>query len=154
MVERNADASQGPRARTTGVVYLLYFLTAMLGELLLNRKLVVYGDAVNLIANAFYVAVTVLFYELLKPVNKRVSLVAALFSLVGCAIAILDLFRLAPSDLSPLLFFGPYCLLAWVSHFSGRPSCLRILGVLMMFAGGGLADLFAAGGCPSFIPLH
>ena len=136
MVERNADASQGPRARTTGVVYLLYFLTAMLGELLLNRKLVVYGDAVNLIANAFYVAVTVLFYELLKPVNKRVSLVAALFSLVGCAIAILDLFRLAPSDLSPLLFFGPYCLL--LGYLIFRSTFLpRILGVLMMFAGVG-----------------
>jgi len=96
MVERSAEASPGPRGRTTGVVYLLYFLTAILGEFLLSRKLVVYGDAVSLIANACYVAVTLLFYELFKPVNKGVSLVAALFSLVGCAIAILDLFHVAP----------------------------------------------------------
>jgi hypothetical protein len=136
VVERNAEASQGPRARTTGVVYLLYFLTAVLGELLLSRKLVVYGNAVSLIANAFYVAVTLLFYELFKPVNKRVSLVAALFSLVGCAIAILDLFRLAPSHLSPLLFFGPYCLL--LGYLIFRSTFLpRTLGVLMMFAGVG-----------------
>jgi hypothetical protein len=136
VVERNAEASRGPWARTAGVVYLLYFLTAVLGELLLSRKLVFYGDAVNLIANAFYVAVTVLFYELLKPVNKRVSLIAALFSLVGCAIAILDLFHLAPSHLSPLLFFGPYCIL--LGYLIFRSTFLpRILGVLMMFAGVG-----------------
>jgi hypothetical protein len=109
--EWTAEASRTPRARITGVVYLLYFLTAMLGQYLVGQKLVVYGVAVNLIANAFYVAVTLLFYQLFKPVNKGVSLVAALFSLVGCAIATLDLFHLAPSHISPLLFFGPYCLL-------------------------------------------
>jgi Domain of unknown function (DUF4386) len=136
VVERTTAASQGPRARMTGGVYLLYFLTAMLGELLLSRKLVVYGDAVNLIADACYVAVTLLFYELFKPVNKGVSLVAALFSLVGCAIAILDLFHLAPSQLSPLLFFGPYCLL--LGYLIFRSTFLpRILGVLMVLAGVG-----------------
>jgi hypothetical protein len=134
MVERSAEASPGPRGRTTGVVYLLYFLTAILGEFLLSRKLVVYGDAVSLIANACYVAVTLLFYELFKPVNKGVSLVAALFSLVGCAIAILDLFHVAPSHVSPLLFFGPYCLLLGVLIL--RSTFLpRILGMLMVLAG-------------------
>ena len=95
-MERIAGGSARPRGRATGVVYLLYFLTAAFGEFLVGRKLVVYGDAVSLIANACYVAVTLLFYELFKPVNKGVSLVAALFSLVGCAIAILDLFHVAP----------------------------------------------------------
>jgi Domain of unknown function (DUF4386) len=129
-----AEASRGPRARITGVVYLLYFLTAVLGQYLASRKLVVCGVAVNLIANAFYVATTLLFYELFKPVNKRVSLVAALFSLVGCAVATLDLFHLAPSRISPLLFFGPYCLL--LGYLILRSTFLpRILGVLMMFAG-------------------
>jgi Domain of unknown function (DUF4386) len=134
MMERTADASPDPRARITGAVYLFFFVTAGFGELLVSRKLVVYGDAVSLISDACYVVVTLLFYEMFKPVHRGVSLVAALFSLVGCAITILDLFHLAPSHVSPLLFFGPYCLL--LGYLIFRSSFLpRILGVLMMLAG-------------------
>jgi Domain of unknown function (DUF4386) len=134
MMERIALASPDPRARITGVVYLLYFLTAILGQFLASRKLGVYGDAVNLISDAFYIVVTLLFYEMFKPVNRGASLVAALFSLVGCAIMVLDLFHLAPSHLSPLLFFGPYCLL--LGYLIFRSTFLpRILGVLMALAG-------------------
>jgi hypothetical protein len=40
--------------------------------------------------------VTALFYDLFEPVNRRVSLLAAFFSLVGCAIlAFASLFQLA-----------------------------------------------------------
>jgi Domain of unknown function (DUF4386) len=104
-----------PRARITGVVYLLYFLTAISGELFI-RGVIVSGDpaatannilaherlfrlsvAVGLIATALYIAVTVLFYVLFKPVNKTVALLAAFFSLVGCAIqAFGSLFKAAP----------------------------------------------------------
>jgi hypothetical protein len=114
MVQRIAEASPRPRARITGVVYLLYFLTAILGELFL-KGLVVDGNAAatannilahqplfrlglatGLIATACYVAVTALFYDLFEPVNRRLSLLAAFFSLVGCAIlAFASLFRLA-----------------------------------------------------------
>ncbi len=114
-MERIAEASPRPRARITGVVYLLYFLTAVSGELFI-RGIVVSGDpaatatnilaherlfrlsiAVGLIATALYIAVTVLFYGLFKPVNKTVSLLAAFFSIVGCAIqASGSLFRVAP----------------------------------------------------------
>ena len=134
MMERAAEASRGPRARTTGVVYLLYFLTAVLGQFLIGRKLVGYGDVVNLISDALYIAVTLLFYELFKPVNKGLSLIAALFSLVGCAITVLDLFHLTPSHLSALMFFGPYCIL--LGYLIFRSTFLpRVLGVLMVFAG-------------------
>lgn len=134
MVERTAEASPSPRARTTGVVYLLYFLTAILGEFLVSRKLVVWGDAVSLVSDAFYIAVTLLFYAMFKPVNRGVSLIAALFSLVGCGLTVLGVFHLAPSHLSPLLFFGPYCLL--LGYLIFRSTFLpRVLGVLMMFAG-------------------
>jgi Domain of unknown function (DUF4386) len=134
MMERAAEASRGPRARATGVVYLLYFLTAVLGEFLIGRKLVVYGDAVSLIADACYIAVTLLFYYMFEPVNKGLSLLAALFSLLGCGLTVLGLFHLAPSHSSPLLFFGPYCLL--LGYLIFRSTFLpRILGVLMMFAG-------------------
>ena len=114
-MERIREASPRPSARITGVVYLLYFLTAVFGEFLL-RGIVVSGDvtatannilahqplfrlglATGLIATAFYIAVTALFYDLFKPVNRSLSLLAVLFSLVGCAMgAFGSLFQLAP----------------------------------------------------------
>ena len=44
------------------------------------------GAAVNLAATGCYVVVTLLFFGLFKPVDRVLSLVAAFFSLVGCAI--------------------------------------------------------------------
>ena len=81
-----ADAiSPRARARITGIVYLLYFLTAVSGEVFVGRGRLVVFDVVNLIAHAFYIAVTLLFYYLFRPVNRSLSLLAAFFSLVGCA---------------------------------------------------------------------
>ena len=115
MMERIADTSPSPRARVTGVVYLLYFLTAVFGEffmrglvvsddaaatannILAHQPLFRLGLATGLIATACYVAVTALFYDLFKHVNRSLSLLAAFFSLVGCAIlAFASLFRIGP----------------------------------------------------------
>jgi len=99
-----------------------------------GRRLVVYGDAANLIATACYIVVTLLFYDMFKPVNRSLSLLAAFFSLVGCAIGVLSLFHLAPSHISPLVFFGFYCLL--IGYLIFRSAFLpRILGALMAFGG-------------------
>jgi hypothetical protein len=115
MMGRIAEVSPRPSARITGIVYFLYFLTALLGEFFL-KGLVVDGDAAatannllahqplfrlglatGLIATACYIAVTALFYGLFKPVNRSLSLLAAFFGLVGCAItAFGSLFQLAP----------------------------------------------------------
>ncbi len=115
MTERIAEASPRFNARITGVIYLLYFMTAVFGEFFISG-LVVSGDATatatnilaheplfrlglaaGLIATALYIAVTALFYDLFKPVNRSLSLLAAFFSLVGCAIqAFGSLFQLAP----------------------------------------------------------
>jgi hypothetical protein len=97
------------------VVYLLYFLTAVLGEfflkglvvdgnaaatannLLAHQPLFRLGWATGLISTACYIAVTALFYGLFKPVNRSLSLVAAFLSLSGCTIlAFASLFQLAP----------------------------------------------------------
>jgi Domain of unknown function (DUF4386) len=94
-----------PKARITGIVYLLYFLTVISADFFVKR-LVVSGDAeatannilaheslfragfaINLIATALYIALTALFYELFKPVNRSLSLLAAFIGLVGCAIS-------------------------------------------------------------------
>src|SRR6202050_103275 len=115
MMERNAEASPRPRARITGVVYLFYFLTAVLGvffmggivvdgdaaatatNLLAHESLFRLGLATGLVATAGYIALTALFYGLLKPLNRSLSLLAAFFSLVGCAIlAFASLFQIAP----------------------------------------------------------
>jgi hypothetical protein len=76
-MDRLAEASPGSRARITGIVYLLYFLTAISTEVFIGRGRPVLYDAGNLIANSFYIAVTLLFYFLFKPVSRSVSLVAA-----------------------------------------------------------------------------
>ena len=122
------------RARITGVLYLLYFLTAVSANVLVGRGRIVVFDAVNLIAYACYIAVTLLLYFLFRPVNRNLSLLAAIFSFVGCANDVLGLFHLAPYKISSLVFFGPYCLLIGYLIFSST-FLPRILGVLMAFAG-------------------
>jgi hypothetical protein len=99
------------RARITGVVYLLYFLTAVSADVFVGRGRVVLFDAVSLIADAFYIAVTLRFYYMFRPVNRSLSLLAAFFSLVGCGNDVLSLFNVAPYKISSLAFFGPFCLL-------------------------------------------
>ncbi len=114
-MERIIEGSPRPNARAIGVVYLLYFLTAFFAAFLM-KGLVVSGDAaataknilahealyrsgfaIDLLANALYIAVTALFYRLFEPVNRSISLLAAFFSLVGCSVQIFGgLFRLAP----------------------------------------------------------
>jgi hypothetical protein len=121
-----AESSARPRARITGIVYLLYFLTVMSAEFLV-KGLVVSGDAaatannilaheslfrvgfaINLIATALYIAVTVLFYELFKPVNRSLCLLAAFFSLVGCAI----------QAVSYVCYVAPFVLLGGAQYLS------------------------------------
>jgi len=114
------EGTPRPDARAVGFVYLLYFLTAFCGGYL-TKGLVVPGDAaatasnmlahealyrsgfaVGLIANAIYVAVTVLFYRLFAPVNRSMSLIAAFLSLVGCTIQISG----GVLQLAPLVILG------------------------------------------------
>ena len=115
MMGRIAEASPRFKARMAGFFYLLMFPVGGLA-VFARRGLVVTGNAAatatNILAHeplfrlgfagdllvvACYVAVTALFYDLFKPVNRSVSLLAAFFSLVGCAIlGFACLFELAP----------------------------------------------------------
>jgi hypothetical protein len=116
MTERNAEVSPRVKARMAGVFYLIAAQAYAFAEFSVRGKLVVYGDAAatahnilaheslyrlgfaaELISAVFFIAVTLLFYDLFKPVNRRLSLLAAFFSLAGCVIqAISSLFHLAP----------------------------------------------------------
>jgi hypothetical protein len=134
MMQSIAEASPRFKGRMTGVVYLLYFLTAISAEVFVGRSRPVLYDAVTLTADAFYIAVTLLFYYMFKPVSMSVSALAAFFSLAGCGNEVLKLFHLAPYKINSLVFFGPYCLL--LGYLIFRSTFLtRILGVLMLFAG-------------------
>ena len=127
-------ASPASRARLTGAIYLLYFLTAISGEVFVGRSHLAAYDAVDLIAHAFYAALVLSFYYLFKPVHSSVSLFAAFLGLAGCANDIVALFSLIPYKLDSLVFFGPYCLL--IGGLILRSTFLpRVLGVLMVLAG-------------------
>ena len=128
MTEPIREAS--PRAKMAGVFYLLTFVTGIFALLVRDRL----GFAVGLIAAGCYVAVTLLFYYIFKPVNRRVSLLAAFISLAGCVIGPLSLLFHALSRINPLVFFGFYCLL--IGYLIFKSSFLpRTLGALMAVAG-------------------
>ena len=116
--------SPGVRARTAGGVYLLVFVTG--GFSLAGRSGV--AAAAGLVAGVLYIAVTVLFYGLFKPVNRNLSLLAAGVSLAGIAIG-----PLGVPGVHPLPFFGLYC--ALISYLIFRSTFLpRALAALMAFA--------------------
>jgi hypothetical protein len=104
MRERIVETSPRFTARIAGAFYLLMMVAGGLA-LFARRGLVVNGDAVatatNILAHqpsyllsfvgeifvaAFYIVVTALFYELFKPVNRSISLLAAFCGLAGCII--------------------------------------------------------------------
>src|SRR5438874_4326061 len=116
MLGRIAETSPRLRARITGVFYLLTMLTGIFAQGFVSGRLVVDGDAtatatnilthkslfqlgfaVYLIEMACQVAITALFYDLLKPAGRSVSLVAAFLGLTGCIIKTFSrLFYIAP----------------------------------------------------------
>ncbi len=129
-MDRIAGESRRFNAWMAGVFYWLTFLAGGVALTLHGRL----GFAAGLVAGACYIAVTLLFYYMFKPVNGSLSLLAALISFVGCIIGPLSLFVHAASHISPLVFFGFYCLLIGYLIFSST-FLPRFLGVLMAFAG-------------------
>lgn len=118
VVTNNRLSSLQRKAKVAGFVYLLTFLMGGVAEFA-DSRLVAIGDAAatshNILAHpglfwlgfaaylivlACYAAVTALFYEVFKPVNGSLSLLAAFFSLVGCGVqAAATFFYVAPLGL-------------------------------------------------------
>jgi hypothetical protein len=116
VMERIAEVSPRLNARIAGAFYLVTILTRMFVEIFVRNRLVVsdnaaatannilaheplwrLGFATDIIAFASYIALAALLYELFKPVNRTLSLVAAFFGLVASVVhAISSLFHLAP----------------------------------------------------------
>jgi hypothetical protein len=116
VMERIAEASPRFKARMAGVFYVLTGAAYVFGQIFILGKLVVHGNAAatanNILAHeplfrlgfaaaiisvACSIVMTILFYDLFKPVNRSLSLLAASFHLVGLAIAAFaSLLQLAP----------------------------------------------------------
>jgi len=112
-----------------GVLFLLSVVTAAFTEMFGRGRLSVAG---GLIAVSGMIAVTLLFYDILSPLNRRLSLLAASFNLVGLVFAVL---RLQPQGVNiAVVFDGFYCILIGYLAF-GSSFLPRILGALMTLGG-------------------
>jgi Domain of unknown function (DUF4386) len=143
IIKRIASASPRLRARIAGALYMIIFIAAPSGAE--NATL-----AKMTITLACDIGVALLFYNLLKPVNRNLSLLAALFRLIFVAamtvnflnyLGLLDLFKSARSPAAfntgygiALVPFGMHCLvtgyLIFQSHFLPR-----FIGILIALAG-------------------
>ncbi len=137
------------RARLAGTFYLLNIVTSLFAFSGKGGHWL--GVTFGLTATASYVVVTVLLYYLFKPVNWRVSLVAALFSLAGCADGYVE--QMLPFKVHPLVFFGCYCLL--IGYLTLRSTFMpRVLGILMAIAGLGWLTFVDGPLAASLAPYH
>src|SRR5712691_10574253 len=155
MIERIAETSPRLKARITGAFYLLAMLTGIFAQGFVSGSLVVDGDAaasatnilthrglfelgfaVYLIEIACQTAMTALFYDLLKPAGRSVSLVAAFLGLTGCII----------KTLSRLFFIAPLFILGgahYLSVFSTEQlQALALLFLRVNDHGAGIALVF------------
>jgi hypothetical protein len=103
-------------ARTAGTIYLLTGFAYVFADNFVRGKLIVSDDAAStvhnilahetlyragfaadLLSSIWFIPVTLLFYELFKPVNRKIALLAAFFSLSGCVVAAFgSIFHLIP----------------------------------------------------------
>ena len=122
-----SDMSPKVKARLAGAFYLVTMLGGVFAQGFVSDQLVVASDAaatasniltheplfrlgfaIYLIEMAFQITMTVLYYDLLKPVSKSISLLAATFGLIGCTI----------KTLSRLFFFAPLLVLGGAHYLS------------------------------------
>ena len=78
IAKRIAVASPGLKARLAGALFLLLLVTAACTEFFFHGRLSSGADlAAEIIEVSCMVVVTLLFYDIFKPVNRALSLLAA-----------------------------------------------------------------------------
>ncbi len=146
------------RARIAGGVYLLFFLTAVVGALIPPGLLgpgslpsdaggvaakITGGEsgyelevAFGLISTVFYVALIALLYGMLRPVGRAAAILMLAFGLVGCAVtAVQGLFQLGP-----LVLLSKDSLLG--AFTAPQLDALALVSLQMSAEGGAVALLF------------
>src|SRR5271154_6358300 len=128
-MQRISEASPRFKARIAGALYWLSLLIASFSELFVRGSLNIAGGLIAVLGMA---AMTLLLYDMFKPVSRSLSLLAAFCSLVGLGFEAL---RWQPREVNvAIVFSGFYCLL--IGYLIFRSTFLpRILGALMAFAG-------------------
>jgi hypothetical protein len=128
MMEWIGDVSPRFKARMAGVLYFLSLLTAGITETFVHGRLNYAGGYIAILG---MISVTLIFYDIFKPVNRGLSLLAVSFAFVGLTFEAL---RLQPKGLNiALVFHGFYCML--IGYLIFKSTFLpRVLGVLMAFA--------------------
>jgi hypothetical protein len=143
------------KARVAGALYLVTMVTGIFAEGFVSGRLVVDGNAaatatnilahrglfqlgfaVYLIEMACQIAMTALFYDLLKPAGRSVSLVAAYLGLTGCVI----------KTFSRLFFIAPLFVLGG-AHYLNVFSAEQLQALALLFLkvndhGAGIALVF------------
>jgi hypothetical protein len=162
MTKRIAGASPRLEARIAGLLYLLIFIAAPSGAATATPAKMI----VNLACDA---GVALIVYDLLKPVNRSLSLLAMLFRLIFVAVMAVNSLSyfgaVVPYQSPPhsqaafntgygiaMVPFGLHCLL--IGYLIFRSIFLpRILGILMALAGlGYLTFLWPRLGSHLFFP--
>ena len=131
-MNRIAEASPRFKARTAGVLFLLIVLTAAFTEFFVRGRLSFAEDlAAGIIEVSCMIAVTLLFYDIFKPVNGRIASLAAILNLVGLTF---EPFQYLPHGVNiGLGFHGFYWIL--IGYLIFRSTFLpRILGALTAIA--------------------
>ena len=118
---KTAEASPQTYARIGGVLYLIIIVFGIFGELFVRGKLIVSGDAAatannimasqllwrlgiagDLVMHICDVPLMLIFYVLLRPVNKNLALLAVLFTLIQTAVLVATKLNL----FTPLFLLG------------------------------------------------
>jgi hypothetical protein len=154
-MDRIAETSPRLKARIAGAIYLLTILTGIFAQGFVSGRLAVDGDAaatatnilthrglfqlgfaVYLIEMACQIAMTALFYDLLKPAGRSVSLLAAFLGFAGCVI----------KTFSRVFFIAPLFVLGgahYLSVFSAEQlQALALLFLKVNDRGAGMALVF------------
>jgi hypothetical protein len=133
MLKRMRKASPCFKARVAGGLFLLVILTAACTQFFVRGRLGFAADlTVGLIEVSGVIAVTLLFYDIFKAVNRGLSLLAACFNFLALT---LELLQVIPRGVFiGIGFHGFYCCL--VGYLIFRSTFLpRFLGASMALAG-------------------
>jgi hypothetical protein len=108
MLKRIGEASPSLKARVAGGLFLLVIITAAFTQFFVRGRLGFAADlSVGLIEVSGMIAVTLLFYDIFKVVNRTISLLAASFNFLAL---IFELLQLIPRGVFiGIGFHGLYC---------------------------------------------